>query len=96
MSIDTIVGLIFGSAGIGSVGGWIKYRDWARKNKLAQEDTSITRLEKENKRALERADKAEQDEEAMRIQRDAARDLASTYKGMLIQAGLLKVDPDDH
>lgn len=90
ISPDTIVGLIFGAGGIGSVAGWIKYRDWANKTKLAKEDTSITRLEAENKAARARADKAEADEEAAKDQADHWRELAMLYKGRLIQAGLLK------
>lgn len=95
MSVDTIVGLIFGAGGIGSVGGWIKYRDWSRKNKLAVEDTSITRLEKENIAARARADKAEADEDAAKKRADKWHELAMLYKGRLIQAGLLEVDHDD-
>jgi hypothetical protein len=93
VSVDTIVGLIFGAGGIGSVGGFIKYRDWARKNKLAIEDTSITRLQDENKAARARADKAEQDEDSMRDQRDSWRELAALYRSRLIQANLL--NPSD-
>lgn len=97
ISVDTIVGLIFGAGGIGSVGGWIKYRDWKRKYQLAKEDTSITRLEKENIAARARADKAEEDEEKAKQDRDKWRELAMLYKGRLIQAGLLEVDDsNDH
>lgn len=95
ISVDTIVGLIFGAGGIGSVTGWIKYRDWARKAKLNVEENTLTRLEQENRRAVKRADDAEASEDRMRVERDKARDSASQYKGMLIQAGLLKVDPHD-
>jgi hypothetical protein len=92
---DTIVGLLFGAGGIGSVGGWIKYRDWKRKDQLAKEDTSISRLEKENIAARKRADQAEEDEEAAKVDRDKWREQANLYKGMLIQAGILKPgDPE--
>lgn len=98
ISPDTIVGLIFGAGGIGSVAGWIKYRDWANKTRLAKEDTSITRLQDENKAARKRADEAEADEEKAKQERDRWRELAMLYKGRLIQAGLLNPgdSDDDH
>jgi hypothetical protein len=95
VDVNTIVGALIGSGGILSVGGWIKYRDWKRKDKLAREDTSITRLEKENIAARARADSAEADEEKAKTERDRWRELAMLYKGRLIQAGLLNPDDTD-
>ena len=89
IDVNTIVGALLGSGGILSVGGYIKYRDWSRTNKLKLEDTSITRLEKENKDARARADQAEADEDKMRDSRDRWREFAASYRGRLIQANLL-------
>lgn len=96
MDINTIVGALIGSGGILSVGGFIKYRDWRSKDRLLKEDTSITRLEKENIAARKRADEAEADEERAKKLADKWHEQAMLYKGMLIQAGLLKPgDTDD-
>jgi hypothetical protein len=102
INLDVLIGLVFGAGGIFSVSGFIKYRDWSRNSKLKLEDTHVTRLEEENKRALkraddaeERADKAEEKEAQLRERIAKQSDQIAEYRGRLIQANLLRVNPDD-
>jgi uncharacterized membrane protein YdfJ with MMPL/SSD domain len=95
IDLNTIIAFVLGSGGILSVSSWIKWRDSKQNRKLLTEDTSLTRLEEENKRQKKRADEAEESEDQMRKERNRANELAAHYKGRLIQAGLLEVDTDD-
>lgn len=95
IDLNAIFAFVLGSGGILSVSSWIKWRDSKSNRKLMTEETSLTRLEEENKRQKKRADDAEENEDNMRKERNRASELAAHYKGRLIQAGLLEVDTDD-
>lgn len=94
--INAIIGAVFGAGGIGGVAGWIKLRDSRAKNRLETGATTIDRLEKENIRAVKRADDAEAAEERLRERNRELYDELNRYRGILIQHRLLpERTPDD-
>lgn len=96
IDINAVVGAIFGAGGIGGVAGWIKYRDWAKKSKVESGAASLARLQDENIRVGLRAKEAEATEAKLRKRIGELSDDVALYRGMLIEAGLLKkAKPDD-
>jgi hypothetical protein len=95
INLDTIFAFVLGSGGILSVSSWIKWRDSKQNRKLLTEETSLTRLENENKRAVKRADDAEASEDKMRKALNKQSDLAAAYRRKLIELGQIEVNADD-
>lgn len=95
INLDTVLGVVFGAGGLGGLAGYMKFRDWSKKNRWEGGENTIARLEKENARAVKRADDAEENEQRLRVRLGKQADQIAEYRGMLIQAGLLKVIPDD-
>lgn len=81
MSLDTIVGVIFGTGGTGLVSLLATYASSKRKARLESEDTVMARLEKENERLYKRAERLERE-------RDRLQDTAHRYRGLLVANGV--------
>lgn len=86
MTLDTVIGLIFGTGGTGLIATLLNYASGKRKSKLESEDTVMARLEKENERLYKRADRLE-------MERDRLQDMAHRYRGLLSANGV-KLDDE--
>lgn len=88
MTIETVITLILGAGGGGTIlGVLLKWKDANRKARVEDEDTMVRRLEAENKRALTRADEAEAESDRYRRERDVALDKASSLRRQVIELG---------
>lgn len=88
MSLELILGAIFGGGFatlIATVGKLVADR---RKGKIESEDSVISRLESENRKARERADEAEMESEDYRRRMHRAEDRAALLQRLLKVNGI--------
>lgn len=94
MSLDLILGLVFGTGGIALFTLVFNALDKGKQRKITDASTLHDRLIAENTRAQERADAAETDTDRVRQQRDdadarwrASVDEVALWRGRAIDAG---------
>jgi hypothetical protein len=88
MTIQTLTTLLLGGGGGTAIFGLLlKWKDANRKARVEDEDTMVKRLEAENRRALQRADEAEQDADRYRKERNTALEKASELRRHVIELG---------
>jgi hypothetical protein len=88
MTIQTLTTLLLGAGGGTTIFSLLlKWKDANRKARVEDEDTMVKRLEAENRRALQRADEAEQDADRYRQERNAALEKASELRRHVIELG---------
>jgi hypothetical protein len=85
MNLELVLGAVFGGGFATLVATVARVIDGRRKGKLESEDSVITRLEAENRRANGRADEAETETETYRKRMHQAEDEAARYRRALIQ-----------
>lgn len=85
MNLELVLGAVFGGGFATLVATVARVIDGRRKGKLESEDSVITRLEAENRKARERADEAEMETEDYRRRMHQAEDEAARYRRALIQ-----------
>jgi hypothetical protein len=85
MSLELILGAVFGGGLATLVATVARVIDGRRKGRIESEDSVITRLEAENRKARERADEAEMETEEYRKRMHQAEDEAARYRRALIQ-----------
>jgi hypothetical protein len=88
MSLELILGAVFGGGFATLIATVARVIDGRRKGRLESEDSVITRLEAENRKARERADEAEMETEDYRKRMHQAEDEAARYRRALIQAAV--------
>jgi chromosome segregation ATPase len=88
MSLELILGAVFGGGFATLIATVARVIDGRRKGRLESEDSVITRLEAENRKARERADEAEMETEDYRKRMHQAEDEVARYRRALIQAGV--------
>lgn len=94
-AVTALFSLILGTGMTTAVTAAINYRDRKQKRKIESEDTLLSRYESENKRAKIRADKAEEEAEKYRKDRDEALDFSARYRRLLIENGIALPIRDD-
>lgn len=85
MNLELILGAVFGGGFATVIATIARVIDGRRKGKIESEDSVITRLEAENRKARERADEAEMESEDYRKRMHRAEDEAARYRRALIQ-----------
>lgn len=85
MNLELILGAVFGGGLATLLATVARVVDGRRKGKIESEDSVITRLEAENRKARERADEAEMETEDYRKRMHSAEDEAARYRRLLIQ-----------
>lgn len=85
--MNELLVLLLGAGGAGGIAGLVNVYLSIRAGKTSREETLIGRLNAETTRAAERADQAEKETDAMRMQRDRARELLAIYRMKLIGYG---------
>jgi hypothetical protein len=85
VSLELILGAVFGGGLATLIATMARVIDGRRKGKIESEDSVITRLEAENRKARERADEAEMETEDYRKKMHQAEDEAARYRRLLIQ-----------
>lgn len=88
MNLELVLGAIFGGGLATLVATVARVIDGRRKGRIESEDSVITRLEAENRKARERADEAEMETEEYRKRMHHAEDEVARYRRALIQAGV--------
>jgi hypothetical protein len=88
MNLQLILGVVFGGGFATLVATVARVFDSRRKGKLESEDSVLTRLETENRKARQRADEAEGESEGYRKRMMMAEDQAALFRRMLIQNGI--------
>lgn len=88
MSLELILGAVFGGGFATLIATVARVIDGRRKGRIESEDSVITRLEAENRKARERADEAEMETEDYRKRMHHAEDEAARYRRALIQADI--------
>lgn len=88
MSLELILGAVFGGGFATLIATVARVIDGRRKGRIESEDSVITRLEAENRKARERADEAEMETEDYRKRMHQAEDEAARYRRALIQADI--------
>jgi hypothetical protein len=84
MNLELVLGVVFGGGFATLVATVARVIDGRRKGRLESEDSVISRFEKENRRALQRADEAEAETERYRQRIMKAEDQAALYRRALI------------
>lgn len=85
MNLELVLGAVFGGGLATLVATVARVIDGRRKGRIESEDSVITRLEAENRKARERADEAEMETEEYRRKMHQAEDEAARYRRALIQ-----------
>jgi hypothetical protein len=85
VNLELILGAVFGGGFATLVATVARVIDGRRKGRIESEDSVITRLEAENRRANLRADEAEMETEDYRKRMHNAEDEAARYRRALIQ-----------
>lgn len=88
MSLELILGAVFGGGFATLIATVARVIDGRRKGRLESEDSVITRLEAENRKARERADEAEMETEDYRKRMHQSEDELARYRRALIQNGI--------
>jgi hypothetical protein len=88
MNLQLVLGVVFGGGFATLVATVAKVFDGRRKGKLESEDSVLTRLETENRKARQRADEAEEESERYRKRMMMVEDQAALFRRMLIQNGI--------
>lgn len=88
MSLELILGAVFGGGLATLIATMARVIDGRRKGRLESEDSVITRLEAENRKARERADEAEMETEDYRKRMHRSEDELALYRRALIQNGI--------
>jgi hypothetical protein len=92
MNLELVLGAIFGGGLATLVATVARVIDGRRKGRIESEDSVITRLEAENRKARERADEAEMETEDYRKRMHQAEDAVAKYRRALIEAGVALPD----
>lgn len=85
MNLELILGAVFGGGLATLIATMARVIDGRRKGKIESEDSVITRLEAENRKARERADEAEMETEDYRKRMHQAEDREARYRRALIE-----------
>jgi hypothetical protein len=85
VNLELVLGAVFGGGLATLIATLARVIDGRRRGKLESEDSVITRLEAENRKARERADEAEMETEDYRKRMHRAEDEAARYRRALIQ-----------
>lgn len=85
MSLELILGAVFGGGFATLIATVARVVDGRRKGKLESEDSVLTRLEAENRKARQRADEAETETETYRRRMHEAEDREARFRRALIQ-----------
>ena len=88
MNLELVLGAVFGGGFATLIATVARVVDGRRKGRIESEDSVITRLEAENRKARERADEAEMETEDYRKRMHQAEDEVARYRRALIQAGI--------
>jgi len=88
MNLELILGAVFGGGFATLLATVARVIDGRRRGKIESEDSVITRLEAENRKARERADEAEMETEDYRRRMHHVEDEAARYRRALIQNGI--------
>jgi hypothetical protein len=88
VNLELILGAIFGGGFATVIATIAKVVTDRRRGKIESEDSVITRLEAENRKARTRADEAEEETEQYRKRMMHEEDLAALYRRMLIHNGI--------
>lgn len=97
MSLELVLGAIFGGGFATLIATVARVIDGRRKGKIESEDSVITRLETENRKARSRADEAEEETETYRKRMMHEQDLAALYRRTLIHNGIaVPAEGTDH
>jgi hypothetical protein len=85
VNLELVLGAVFGGGLATLIATMARVIDGRRRGRLESEDSVITRLESENRKARERADEAEMETEDYRKRMHHAEDEAARYRRALIQ-----------
>jgi hypothetical protein len=85
VNLELILGAIFGGGLATLIATMARVIDGRRRGKIESEDSVLSRLEAENRKARERADEAEMETEEYRKKMHQAEDEAARYRRALIQ-----------
>lgn len=97
MSLQLILGAIFGGGFASLLATVFRLVEERRRGKLLSEDSVITRLEKENRSTRARADQAEEETARYRRRMMEREDEAARYRRLLIERGIgLPPEGSDH
>jgi hypothetical protein len=85
MSLELILGAVFGGGLATLIATVARVIDGRRKGRIESEDSVITRLEVENRKARQRADEAETETETYRKRMHEAEDREARFRRALIE-----------
>lgn len=97
MSLELILGVVFGGGFATLIATVAKVVDGRRRGRIESEDSVLTRLETENRKARQRADQAEEETEQFRQRMMKSEDQAALYRRLLIHNGIaVPAEGTDH